>query len=129
MERNTIQKEIIYKQVMSMDNHPTADDIYNAIKIDHPQISKGTIYRVLNQLASNNRIFRIRIPGSSDIYDYKNYQHFHLYCQHCQRLYDLDIDEAKIKIDVKSQEKGFHILGYSLIFEGICPNCKKEKEN
>ena len=59
--RNTIQRQIVLQAVNQMHNHPTADAIYAVIAAQHPTISKATVYRNLNQLASQGEILRVPI--------------------------------------------------------------------
>ena len=44
------QREIIYNRVMNFPTHPTAEEVYTALKQDNPNLSLGTVYRNLNQL-------------------------------------------------------------------------------
>lgn len=53
--RNTVQRQIVLQAVLRMHDHPTADTVYAAVAADHPSISKATVYRNLNQLASQGR--------------------------------------------------------------------------
>ena len=46
--RVTPQRIAIYEAVLKLNNHPTADDIAAFIKIDHPNIATGTVYKVLD---------------------------------------------------------------------------------
>ena len=41
------QREAIKTFLMSRKDHPTADQIYTAVREDHPNISLGTVYRNL----------------------------------------------------------------------------------
>ena len=49
-KRNTIQRQLVISAVRSLSNHPTAEEVYNRIVLDYPDISKGTVYRNLNSL-------------------------------------------------------------------------------
>ena len=50
MMRNTQQKEAIREYLMGVSSHPTADTVYVAVREILPNISKGTVYRILNSL-------------------------------------------------------------------------------
>ena len=38
--RNTIQRTIIAEELRRLANHPTADDVYDAVHAEHPSIGK-----------------------------------------------------------------------------------------
>ena len=66
IRRNTIQRSLVYEAVNALQNHATADEIYEISVKEHPHISKGTVYRNLNQLAEDGEIRRVEVPGGPD---------------------------------------------------------------
>ena len=57
-KRNTIQRQLVISAVRSLSNHPTAEEVYNRIVLDYPDISKGTVYRNLNSLVDSGLLRR-----------------------------------------------------------------------
>ena len=55
-KRETIQKTIILEKTRRLANHPTAEEIYRAVRADFPRVSMGTVYRNLNRLAGEGKI-------------------------------------------------------------------------
>ena len=47
----TIQRQTICEELCKLTSHPTADELYDIVKKRMPQISLGTVYRNLEQLA------------------------------------------------------------------------------
>ena len=45
--------------------HPTADEVYAQVSSEHPTISRGTVYRNLNQLMADGEIIGVALPGSA----------------------------------------------------------------
>ena len=68
--RNTVQRSLVYEAVNRLKSHATADEIYEAIVSEHPSVSRGTVYRNLNQLAEEGEIRKILVPGGADRYDH-----------------------------------------------------------
>ena len=56
MKRNTIQRALTLEAVQKLQSHPTADEVYAAVSAEHPHISRGTVYRNLNQLSEDGKI-------------------------------------------------------------------------
>lgn len=125
--RNTRQRDLVLQAVMSLHDHPTADDIYTFVRTQDSHISRGTVYRNLNLLAEEGAIIDVKIPGGSR-FDYRTDDHAHLYCSECGRVLDVPnpftTEEAR-KLEAVS---GYaHITHYTM-FSGICPECQKALE-
>lgn len=58
--RNTKQRKLVLDAVRQSYNHPTADEIYNAVREQDDKISRGTVYRNLNLLADAGRFSLLR---------------------------------------------------------------------
>ena len=49
----TPQRVAIYEAVIKLKKHPTAEKVIEYIKKNHPNISVGTVYKVLESLVEN----------------------------------------------------------------------------
>ena len=124
-QRETKQRREVLNAVMSRCDHPTVDDIYLQLHEINPKISKGTVYRNLNLLSENNEITHVRVPGA-DRYDSRLDSHYHVYCICCGNVVDAPIDYSTAFDELTESETGFSINRHRMIFEGICPECRKE---
>ena len=125
IKRNTIQCSIVLETVNKLHNHATADEIYDVIAKDHPNISKGTVYRNLNQLSEIGEIRKMEIPGESYHFDHICSDHYHVKCAKCGKVFDVDMEFIKdLEKSIKNTH-GFKFTGHNIIFSGICPDCDK----
>ena len=125
MKRKTIQRSLVLDAVNKLHNHATADEIYDAVIIEHPNISKATVYRNLNTLSEMGEIRKLEIPGGADRYDHCTHNHCHIKCDKCGRLFDVDMDYISGLENNIRDTCGFDFTGYDIIFRGTCPDCKK----
>lgn len=126
--RNTIQRSLVLDAVNRLQNHATADEIYTLIAMDHPSISRATVYRNLNQLAEGGEIRRLEALGGPDRYDHLCYEHYHARCLRCGRVFDMEMDYIA-DLDKSIRDKhGFQIIGHDIMFRGLCPQCQQEPE-
>ncbi|MDO4975683.1 MAG: transcriptional repressor [Eubacteriales bacterium] len=123
--RNTIQKDLVLNSVRKLGNHPSADEIYSLIIQDYPNIGKGTVYRNLNKLAEEGEILKIEIPNGSDRFDHTTTKHFHARCMVCGRIHDVELIKRLDIIDHLREKSGMNIMGYDLLFKGICSSCEE----
>ena len=126
-ERNTLQKRIVHETLIRMCSHPTADEVVAEVQADYPSISRATVYRILNKLADSGEALRIRINNGADHFDHQTFPHYHVHCNECGRVADVVMPVEDLA-GMLSETSGYTILGYSLQFDGLCPECAKENE-
>lgn len=62
IKRNTIQREMVLNAVNSLCCHATAEEIFEAIAKNHPNIGRGTVYRNLQKHAKKVLFARWKYP-------------------------------------------------------------------
>ncbi len=117
----TPQRVAIYDAILQLDNHPTADDIIAFIKSNHPNISVGTVYKVLDTLVENNLLKKVKTEKDIMRYDAVMSNHHHLYCDETDRIEDYENDELNKLINdyfKKNEIKNFKIEDIKLQITG-----------
>lgn len=116
--------EIIYK---SQGKHLTAEEIYDIVKIDCPEIGLATVYRTIQMLEDINIINKLMLDDGCNRYELNNedevHQHHHLICKKCGKVIEvkgdlLDSIEATIENEYK-----FEIENHKVKFFGLCEDC------
>jgi len=120
------QREIIYNCVKNNPLHLTADSIYEMLKKDNTNLSLGTVYRNLSQLAEHNLIQKISIPGQPDRFDATLDSHFHFLCLKCHKVQDLFIDEVTTIKKLVEDQENVEVQKFEMFFKGICTTCKND---
>lgn len=118
------QRELIYKAVMEHRVHPTAENVYNYLKKDNPQLSLGTVYRNLQQLSERGEINRLSIPNQPDRFDGVTTPHYHAVCVSCGNIVDIELNDFPDLDKIASEKTGMEILGHKIVFDTVCPLCK-----
>lgn len=126
MNRNTIQCTLVLETVNKLPGHVTADEIYEAIAKEHPTISRATVYRNLNRLSQTGKIRRIEIPGGADRFERWCHPHYHIKCEECGRIFDVDMEYIPHLEDKIRDTHGFQLTGHDILFTGICPQCREK---
>ena len=122
--RNSKQKSALLKLMRQGTlEHPTADEVYQAMRKVCPSISMGTVYRNLNYLASTGEILKLEGTESADRFDHNTFPHGHMKCAKCGKVHDVMIEKhtAAIKDDLERQ--GFRISSINVVVRGTCPAC------
>lgn len=123
MVKYSRQRECILKNLKSRNDHPTADMVYESVRMEQPNISLGTVYRNLSLLAENGQILKITTKAGPDRFDGCVTPHAHFICNQCGSVLDMgDIPQINLIEMTDSQFDGI-IEGYELQIFGKCGAC------
>lgn len=123
MQRNTKQHEAVRSVLCSMLTHPTAEQVYDKVKLILPGIGISTVYRNLSDLAKDGKAITVKDMNGVVHYDSTVIPHNHFCCKICSKVFDINI---KVTVDLFSQSD-YDIDDYSIIFRGVCNSCKRVK--
>ena len=155
--RNSRQRAALLEELRSRKDHPSAEMLYDALKKEHPHMSLGTVYRNLALLCELGEVKKIPCAGGTERYDGFLSEHDHFVCRVCGKVMDLCPPEqtcgalgsqaSGISAGTTASQAsgksyaGTRIPGYdsvpsevgdveshSLIFYGICRECKENAE-
>ena len=118
------QREIISKYIKSVKTHPTAEMIYNDLRVQNPELSLGTVYRNLDRLSSSRTIVRLKQFGQKDRFDGNTSQHYHASCVKCGNVFDVYLDYFSNIDKSVEKETGFDVLSHEVKFNIVCLECK-----
>ena len=125
--RDTRQRRLVLEAVRSRADHPSADDIYLAVREKDERISRGTVYRNLNVLAQSGEITHVKVP-SADRYDLRQEKHYHLFCVGCGAVTDAPLAYRQLLDRQVESDTGFAVERHRMIFEGLCPACQAKQK-
>lgn len=128
-QRNTFQKSMTLKAVLNLANHPTAEDVYNYVHRQYPQISRTTVYRNLNKLCEGGQLYRVKVFGSADRYDHRTGGHYHFICNECGQLCDLELPYMDQINRMCAGMDGRQINDHQILFDGVCRDCLEKAKN
>lgn len=121
----TAQRRAVLRALAQRSDHPTADQLYEEVRQTLPDISRTTVYRVLDTLLRVGIVNRVSHPGSAVRFDALTHRHHHLFCVSCGSLTDLTVPELDTLPSPDTKGKGFEIHDFSIHFSGICASCKQ----
>ena len=122
----TVQRRTILEAVLAREDHPTAEQVFSAVRGQLPGVSHTTVYRVLDTLVRVGVINRVCHPGAAARFDAKIHQHHHLVCLHCDKILDLEDKKLNALKLPAVDTAGFDIDEYHIHFRGTCPECLRK---
>lgn len=125
MESKEGKTALVWKEVQGRTDHPTAEEIYQALRSRGERISLPTVYRALRSLAAQGLLATIPITPA-DRFDPQTHPHYHFHCLRCGRLFDLDLPYQPA-LHQPLVDQGYEVHHHTLVFHGLCLSCR-EKE-
>ena len=122
VERQTPQKRKIMEHLFSTKSHPSAEMVYENIREEIPGISPATVYRNLQQLATEGKIQRFCV-GKEYRFDAETKEHVHLICRVCGCV--VDVDFMGEIMEKYKEEKKHKVEKVQIICHGVCKDCKR----
>ena len=116
------QRNLIINIIKARRDHPTADMIYLSCREIDPNISLGTVYRNLGQLAESGEIITLETKDKRLHYDGDVSRHSHFICEDCGKIVDL-FKPAETPNELV--ELGLTVTGEKCIYYGRCAGCNK----
>lgn len=104
--RVTTQRIAILEAILSLNNHPSADNIIEYIKRNYPSISVGTVYKVLDSLVENKLLEKVKTESGIMRFDPLLKKHHHLYCRESDRIEDFEDEQLDQLITTYFKNKG-----------------------
>lgn len=117
------QRNAVLDYLRSVTSHPTAEMVYQAIRIQFPKVSLGTVYRNLNLLTEQGEILRLNCGDGVDHFDATVEAHDHFICRVCGSIFDLPLVHMEEVDRQAGQARIGRVEGHELYFYGTCRKC------
>lgn len=124
-KRNTRQKAVVYQVVLDSHDHLTAEKVYERAKRELPNISLGTVYRILKELSREGKIREIVVDKQSRFEGRTDFHH-HFICKLCGRIEDVETPICRYT-SKKVEDRGFLVEDIEYKFYGLCPKCAQKE--
>jgi Fe2+ or Zn2+ uptake regulation protein len=127
--RCTPQRLAVYDYLTRAAHHPTAEEVYQAVRPVIPKISLATVYKALEALVATGMAAKLTAgAGSGDTsarYDARRDLHYHFRCLRTGEVHDLPTPfdpDLIAKLDPQLSDylnrQGFQVTGYRLELVG-----------
>lgn len=120
----SLQRIAIMEYLMENRIHPTADEIYNALYIKVPTLSKTTVYNTLKLFVEQGVLLSLVIDDKNVRFDIDTSCHAHFQCCGCGKVFDVPIGQSEL---LQMKRIGDLLVTEShLYYKGYCKNCSNK---
>lgn len=123
--RPSVQRLAVLRYVANAHRHPSADEIYATLSGEFPTLSRTTIYNALHTLVGAGLVLELDLESGTMHYDLAPQPHHgHFMCLKCGRIYD-----TAMPADVlQAISPDFEVATVSVVFKGLCPECRNNRQ-
>lgn len=122
--RMTSQRYAILEYLAVDGKHPTANEVYEDLKDDFPNMSVATVYNNLNFFMQAGIVKELPFGDGSSRFDLTDTQHYHVICNHCGKVVDFNYPGlAEVEKAVESMTH-FKVDGHRFKVTGLCEDCQ-----
>lgn len=119
--RYTAQRAAVFDYLEKVKNHPTAEEVYKAVRRRMPKISLATVYKALEALVAARLATKLANGDDAARYDCRGEDHYHLRDEQTGEIRDLPLEFdphllAKLdpELTARLAGSGFQVTGYRL---------------
>jgi Fur family transcriptional regulator, peroxide stress response regulator len=123
-QKLTPQRDAVLRVIRDREDHPTANEIFEAARQLLPTISYATVYNSLRYLKDAGLVHEIKFGDSSSRYDRETDRHDHAICNGCGKLVDFDLPETEKLMQSAARRSSFKPESVHLTLRGLCPDCQ-----
>ncbi len=92
----TPQRVAVFRAIVDLRNHPSAENIIAYIRNNHPNIAVGTVYNTLETLVNAGLVTKIQTERGVMRYDAEVVKHYHLFCSGTGEIRDYFDEELRL---------------------------------
>ncbi len=125
--RFTAQRQAVWEEIVSNDEHRDADEIYLAIRQKKDiSVSRATVYRTIDVLVKNNLARRMDVGIGPSKYEHKfdTPHHDHIICIKCGLIEEFVEDEIEDLQEKVAREYGYKLIRHIHQLFGLCKKCQ-----
>jgi Fe2+ or Zn2+ uptake regulation protein len=123
----TPQRLAIFRRLAETDCHPSAEELYAAVRREMPTLSLATVYKTLDTLATIGLVRPVSRLGARGRWDANLAPHHHLVCTVCGKVTDVmepRLEAAARPASAVAARHGFEAAGHSVEIFGRCAACR-----
>jgi Fur family peroxide stress response transcriptional regulator len=124
----TPQRCAVYKKLIQSKHHPTAEQMYQTVKKEFPNVSFDTVNRTLLTFAEIGLVEVVQTKGASRRFDAILDSHHHFNCVGCGKIIDFHHEAYdSLKVPEHFQDE-CTVFAKRVVLTGLCRQCRKKNK-
>jgi len=119
------KRKLVLEALRGRTDHPSAEQLYQALVAAGHKVSLATVYRALDALVKEGLVREVHLGGATR-FDGTTEGHHHFICHRCGRVYDVN-GGRRLRPRDFSLPVGFSAERCHAVLGGVCGPCAGEK--
>lgn len=109
--------------------HVTAQEVFEIVSKNHPEVGFATVYRFLRKMAELHFVTEVRMGGLPARYELTPRRHHdHLTCVECGKIVEFENHEIEQLQIATAKAHNFHLTDHVLELYGVCGTCWSKRK-
>ncbi len=123
----TQQRESILRRIQRIDEHFSAEELFEVLRREARGISKATVYRTLSLLVEANVLDAVDFERGHMLYEKASQQahHDHLICVACKQILEFHHEEIERLQEQVARRYDFSMVSHTHQIYGVCGRCRR----
>ena len=104
-------------------SHPTAEQLYETLRLDYPSLSLSTVYQTLDAFIRTGLCRRVSDTGDRLRVDGTPQDHDHAICRMCGSIFDIERQLFPRQAPPAQLPHGLTVTGLRVEYDVICTSC------
>lgn len=114
--RASAQRVAIAAYVLATEDHPTADEVWTAVRATFPMVSRATVYNTLQTFRDHGLLRQLVLAEGSVVFDPKVEPHHHFVDDETGTIHDIPWSALRVgKVD---ELEGIDVRDYMVVVRG-----------
>ena len=124
--RYTQQRQLIWDELCSSEDHRDAEEIYLSLRKDGVNASRATVYRTIDVLVKNKLVRKLDLGDGKARYENRmdSSHHDHLICVQCGKIEEFMDDKIESRQDEIVKRFGFKMIRHIHQLFVLCDKCQ-----
>jgi len=110
----TQQRVRVGELLFACDQHLTADQIIESLRVDGARISKATVYNTLNLFAEHGLVRQINVDSTRACFDSNTRDHYHIHNVDTGELVDVGLPQVRLE-SLPNLPEGTELAGVDIV--------------
>ena len=121
--RVTSSRIAVIKAIAEADGHVSAEELFEHIHGQNPDVHISTVYRTLEALESLGVVEHVHLGHGRAVYHLEENVHQHLVCEQCGAVIEAPKDlSERLQLELEAR-MGFHTKAHHFSIIGVCREC------
>ena len=110
--RYTFQRQAVWDEIKSTEDHRDAEDIYQALRKKSISVSRATVYRTIDVLVKNKMVRKMDVGDGKSLYEPRldDHHHDHMICLETGDIIEFFDQELELLQDKIAEKYGYKVI-------------------